>query len=395
MMKKALIIAMLVLALSAPALSSADVVKLDIQQVGKGVFVLTGRDVYGVQVLDVEVAYDAGALTNPVPLIDGGTLMEFNITRPGVLFISIYREIANSVIQITLNFDAPWDTGGRVHSASAVARKKTDRPIPPEFDIPSTSMGNEDASSDASDGGSAEAPPTASSVNEASGSIATGSGSHPVRSAAPKSDQRTESSSGSPGTAAPLSPSAQAPTEQAAVVMREENIESVLERFKTFRGEKSLGSFSALFGNKNSVRVKQEPAVAISDGRSMVFVRIEMPQDVAHPIGIALSDARLLSKESGDKKILITVLPREGTWDPRLVIISGQHMIDYPLVVAPPVALAEGLRADTFLEALQAYILNQPPALQREETRYISEYIFTANYLAGRERKARSINSQY
>jgi hypothetical protein len=64
-------------------------------------------------------------------------------------------------------------------------------------------------------------------------------------------------------------------------------------------------------------------------------------------------------------------------------------MIDCPLVVAPPVNLARNINEDNFIGSLHAYIIDQATALHRQNKTYLSEYIFTANYLAAMGRKAR------
>jgi hypothetical protein len=158
---------------------------------------------------------------------------------------------------------------------------------------------------------------------------------------------------------------------------------SVLERFRNFRGEKNLNAFVALFAQCDDDRTVQAPAIAISDGKTPVTIRMAVEPEGMHPVGIALSSARLISKETNEKGIVITVLPNEGTWDTRLVVVTGRETLDYPLVVAPLVDFAGSVNENNFHDALQAYIINQPPALRRENKQYLSEYIFTANYLAG------------
>jgi hypothetical protein len=117
--------------------------------------------------------------------------------------------------------------------------------------------------------------------------------------------------------------------------------------------------------------------------------------DGAHSTGIALSDATLLSKEAREKDIVVTVLPSEGTWDARLVIVAGGEILDYPIVVAPPVDLIGVVNENNFLEALQVYITGRSPALRRKNKIYLSEYIFTANYLADLNRRARLFVPEY
>lgn len=325
-MKKNLYLLGLLLAISCPALSFADPVRMNIQPNGSGSFVLTGVNADGVQSLDVEVDYDPGQLSNPAVLpIIGGDLMYTNADSPGKLYISVNRRVAHGVLQIPLYFDAMSDTPGGIKSVSAVVRSRT-----------ATSGGNEDESA---------------------------------------------------GAASPARPVGKTLAGEMAFLMREER--NVLERFKQFKGEKTLDSFVALFGRSDGDKIVQDPAIAISDGKTPVTIRMEVQPEGLRSAGIALADATLISKETNEKGMVITVLPREGTWNARLVMVAGQEILDYPLVVAPPVNVTGISDANNFLDALQAYITNQSSTLKREEKIYITEYIFTANYLADKLRKAR------
>jgi hypothetical protein len=170
---------------------------------------------------------------------------------------------------------------------------------------------------------------------------------------------------------------------------------NVLQRFKQFNGKKGLRSFAALFGRSDGYRVVQEPPIAISDGKTPVTIKMEMQPEGLRTAGIALADVTLISNEANGKGIVITVLPSEGTWDARLVIVAGQDILGYPLVVAPPVNLAEGITESNFIDALDAYISNQSSTFRRADRLYISEYIFTANYLADMLKKARLLVPQH
>jgi hypothetical protein len=384
-MRKGLHILALLLAMSIPALSFADAVRMSIQPNGKGSFFLTGENVIGVQALDVDIDYDSSQLENPYVMINGGDLKQVKADSPGKLFLSVFRPIADPLLQIILNFDTRSDADGGIYHISAITRSTARWPAEPDADASPSPGGAEDEPADG--------PADASSKTRA--------GETAQENLAPKVNPAVvpDRNKGGDAPSAPTGPASspgadkKVHTDEMTVLTRE--AKSVLQRFKQFKGEKSLNSFVGLFWRSDGDRFVQEPAIAISDGKTPVTIRMEVEREGMHPVGIALSDARLISKETGEKGIVITVLPSEGTWDARLVIVAGQEILDYPLVVAPPVNLARGINAHNFLDAMQAYINNQSPVLQREDNMYISEYIFTANYLAGRDRMKRSFVSQY
>jgi hypothetical protein len=57
-------------------------------------------------------------------------------------------------------------------------------------------------------------------------------------------------------------------------------------------------------------------------------------------------------------------------------------MIDFPLVFAPLIKIANGINEKDFLVALNNYLSDQAAMHQGTSEPYRDEYIFTANYLA-------------
>jgi hypothetical protein len=365
--------------MSCPALSFADPVRMSIQPNGKGSFFLTGENVIGVQALDIEIDYDSSLLENPYVMVQGGDLKLAKADSPGKLFVSIFRPVADPVLQIVLNFDVNADTPGGIHHISAIARSTAPWPAVPDPDSMSSSGGAEDEPADG--------PASASSKTRVGETAPEDLVPKVNPAVVPDRNKGTDRPSALTGAVSPEGADKKVHTGEMTVLLHEEK--NVLQRFKKFEGEKGLRSFAALFGRSDDERTVQEPAIAISDGKTPVLIRMKVQPEGMHPIGIALSDAKLISKETGEEDIVITVLPSDGTWDARLVIVTGREILDYPLVVAPPANLAGGINENNFLDALKAYINDQSPALQREDKIYLFEYIFTANYLAGLDRKAR------
>ncbi len=369
----------LLLALGYPQVSHADSVRMSIQPNGQGSFVMTGEDVIGVQALDVEIDYDSSMLSHPYVTIIGGDVSQIQDKVRGKLFLSIYRPLADPFLQIFVYFEeasADNATSGIYH-VSATVRSTTAWPSGPDADSPPSGPADEPAVAHE------DVTPRTETDNTVPGVTV------PKKNPAAAPD-------GTRGTDAPASATGAQSRANAGRLVREEKItllkreeKSVLERFKKYKGEQDLSSFIALFGLNEGERCRQEPAIAISDGKTPVTIWIDIRSDGTHSTGLALSDATLLSKEARERDIVITVLPSEGTWDARLVTFAGGEILDYPIVVAPPVDLIRVVNENNFLEALQVYINSRSSAVQRKNKMYLSEYIFTANYLADLNRRAR------
>lgn len=369
----------LLLVVSRPSLSPADSVRMSIQPNGPGSFVLTGENVIGVQDLDIEIDYDRNILVHPNVMAIGGDIRQIKQNVPGTVFLSIFRPVADPLLQIFVNFEeaGAGDSTKGIYHVSASVRNTTAWPSEPD----ANSLGGQTDEP--------VVPEDVSSPAQAGNTVPNAMAPNNNSAAAPEGTRRTNAPVSVPGASSPANAGRQVQIEKITLLTREEK--SILQRFKKFKGEDDLSSFVALFRLSQGERCKQEPAIAISDGKTPVTILIDVQSDGTHSTGIALSEATLISKEAREKDIVITVLPNEGTWDVRLVTFAGGEILDYPIVVAPPVDLIGVVDENNFLEALQAYLNGRSSALKRKNEMYLSEYIFTANYLADLDRRARSV----
>jgi hypothetical protein len=78
----------------------------------------------------------------------------------------------------------------------------------------------------------------------------------------------------------------------------------------------------------------------------------------------------------------ITVTPAKNTVEAGLTIVAGTELIEIPFVVAPPIALSDGIDEKSFPAALGAYVSRRDDAEKGVYDPALQEYIFTANYLA-------------
>jgi hypothetical protein len=374
-MRKGLSILVLLLALACPGLSFADPVRLVLEPNGKGSFTMTGKNVVGVQALDVEIDYDSSLLENPLSQIVGGELKQVMADAPGKLLISVFRPVTDAILKIILSFDTKSDTEGGINHVfvTAITRstaKRTPEPDPDPF------------SSGVADNISADRTPDASSTtrtNEGAPQDLVPKVNPAVVALA--GNDGTDAPSTQPGAAPPASVGKNIPHGELAALMREEH--SVLERFRKFKGQNGLKAFTAFFEREDENRIVQEPAVALSDGKTPVTLKIKLRQKTANSPDVALFDASLVAVHKLDETtILITVLPSKGTWCAGLALTTGMETVECPLVVAPPVKISGSVNEKNFLAALDKYIVDQALSHGEDNKSYLYKYIFTANYLA-------------
>ncbi len=163
---------------------------------------------------------------------------------------------------------------------------------------------------------------------------------------------------------------------------------SVVDRFKTYRGDKSLPIMAALFSKEISKFIRQGPTAALSDGKSGIRIVINLPSQNANSPNFALENATILSvkKDKGEsRRWIIEAMPEVSTWKATMSIIAGKDSFEYPLTVSPP--LDSSIRTD---QAGWELFLKEPssPGKQKCDFNndgvcdYIDEFIFVANHLA-------------
>ncbi len=292
---------------------------------GDGAFFLEGDNVIGVEAVDVMIDYDTNSLANPRATANGGTLTNVYADTPGTLLVSVFRENPDAAFELDLRFEKKGDLPGVINHVTATVRDTTGKSFP----VPAMTY----------------SPP--SPANE------------------PGSDSATRVPAAT------------------KMISFDEREKSVLQRFKEFTGEKGLKAFAALFERNDGERIVQEPAIALSDGKTPVVIKLDLRSVPDHSPDIALLDAKLVSmQKAGEKSWVIRVLPSEGAWEARLVLGTGKEIIDFPLVVAPLVEITNGIDEKNFLAALNNYLFDQAAMHNGQSEPCRDEYIFTANYLA-------------
>lgn len=385
-----------------------------------GTYIITGTGLEKIAALDFTVVYDITTARNPTVMkgefVPADASFFANTAIPGELRIMVIRnrEIAGSGILATISFEKAGSMAPRVlsftshpisvtaspldASARATAPPATEQAEPqvrqpekaeaevtpvrtPERTVQAvpapvqgaTALGSVVMPDDRSE---PEKEPIARKEGQA---VPSGSTEQPLRPVPPAPEIRPAPA---PSPSAPPSPP---PAPPQKVVYR-----SVLDRMKEYKGERSPAALTALFTPAPDQKIRQEPAVAVSDGERSVTLRAVLPLTLKETPSFSLRSANMVSLDQAeDGSWIIVIVPRKNTLDARITISFDGSTMVYPLVVAPPVDPAL-LTQNGSPEAAFSAFLKQ--AATGREPRFdlngdgkfdvVDDYIFTAQYLA-------------
>jgi len=166
------------------------------------------------------------------------------------------------------------------------------------------------------------------------------------------------------------------------------SLDSVAERFRTYKGPRTLKGFSVLFDDKKNraAGVVQIPKIAVSDGKKIVTVKITLPAGSAVP-SFSLKGANLKGlKNSSDKSLELEVVPQKGKSDVRLSLVMTKDMAEIPLLVVPQVPMDIIGLSDQAVENLlsKADSKNKVPVYDLNsdgKQDYLDDYILVAHWL--------------
>lgn len=166
---------------------------------------------------------------------------------------------------------------------------------------------------------------------------------------------------------------------------------SVLKNFHKYKGERSVKAFIALFDQEPLIGFRQDPPIALSDGKAMVKISfIAMPSGNATP-EVKLKGATLISlkKDPDNTNTWIAeVRPDKGTCTATLTVPQGTITMVFPIVVALKAVAEPGkpdmLTKEQFEMFLRDRSMAQKPQYDMNgdgKIDYLDDYIVTANYL--------------
>jgi hypothetical protein len=178
-------------------------------------------------------------------------------------------------------------------------------------------------------------------------------------------------------------------------------VESVLERFRLFQGEKTVGSLAALFKRDGAVSFSQSPAIAIADGKSSVRLAISGVTGDKAP-NFTFHAARFVSlSHTGVGAWEVEVTPEPGAVQAGVTMFMNGTQQEFPLTVTPKVDLVvtkgAGVGESDFLFFLKERGTTSAPKfdLNGDGRRdYLDDYIFTANYLLQLDEKEKQKTAQ-
>ena len=205
----------------------------------------------------------------------------------------------------------------------------------------------------------------------------------------PRSDQQVATRDSSSAPEATQEPKTKAPEKKL------ESQQSVLDRFRDYKGESTPKNLIALFDRDEKSGVRQEPPVLLADGKASLKIVISNVSG-AHAPNFALKKARLVSlKRDADNAWVVEARPEKGAYNGSLTMLLDDSMVELPLVVAPKIDIdlvkSGKITEDGFKRFLKERGTAKAPKydLNGDGRRdYVDDYIFTVNYLAAQDTKA-------
>jgi hypothetical protein len=386
-----------------------------------GVFSILGTGIEGASAIELAVSYDTTTLANPRvvegPLI-AGAMTATNSAVPGTVRLVIIRisPISGSGVIATLTFDRTGPSPGRISALTARLANANGAPLLAQVLI--TNPPN--AVADASAASQTQNAPAGSEVLQTNaGSLGTPApllrtaiaaaqpaapeelngtldALHPGERDAQPAAKDTAPASGIDQVA--KARTAESPTTKddnpAPEKTQTKNIftqKSVLERFREYQGERTADTFVSLFDQENLIGCRQDPPVAISDGKTVVKVTFISPPGNITSSDVAVRGAKLLSLRrdpDNSNTWIVKLVPEKDGYQASIAVLQGALKMVYPLTIAPMVNVdfsqsGKVTKAD-FNRYLTKYKTAKPfsPDFTGDgKWDYRDDYILTANYL--------------
>jgi hypothetical protein len=173
--------------------------------------------------------------------------------------------------------------------------------------------------------------------------------------------------------------------------------DTVLERFRTYTGPRTREAFAELFSLRADSVVRQQPPIALSDGKTAVMIAVKVVSADGTAPNFAVEGAKLLSLESTQQdEWLIKVLPPPGALHVSLLVINGPETNSFPLTVSPSLPQKFNASSEAFASYLDAADMAGPQYDVNGDGRrdYIDDYIYTANFLSSERESGRSLEAR-
>jgi hypothetical protein len=406
-----LFVTLCIIAISMP-LSAFAMSTVTISSDGPGVFLLQGMGIEGASALEINILYDANTLANPRvvegPLISG-SMTAINQNIPGMVRMVIVRlsPIQGSGIIATLSFDRKGLSPGIITSMNvrlaningsplAAAAQITNSPNVANAQDQNITTGATTSALAGTPGTTSDAyviPSTVIIAGQPSGAeagtkTADATLASKVIEGQPAVTDSVGSSVHEPAAPPKKNDHADGADDQKAPRVAKKPIytqQSVLDRFKEYRGERTISSLVSLFENESMIGCRQEPPVSISDGRSSLRVVFVTTPGANPASDMAVMGARLISlkKDTDNTNTWIAELvPEKGTFRASLAVTQGGLKMIIPLTVTPKIKTYHARPRSWTAADFEYYLKRHRADLNNDGKRdYIDDYVFTANYL--------------
>lgn len=176
----------------------------------------------------------------------------------------------------------------------------------------------------------------------------------------------------------------QAETEKSAAAQR---TRGVLDRFREFRGPKTLAGFRSLFEDVDPC-CRQLPPILVADGKKTVRLLLNGMEAAATPPRLSATGGKVLSVERGGdgEQWTVVVQPDPSAWEVRIGGSFANAVVDFPVTVVPPIDVSPATLAritdGSFAASLKAFVDRSQEG--EDYPLWVKEYLFTANLLAAR-----------
>lgn len=380
---------------------------------GNGIFIIQGNQMDGVAGMDLNVVYDTLSLASPSVTqgsLISGAMFAANTNNPGSIRIAVVstKTFSGNGQIATVSFASHTGAGKVTVTTSMIDANRApvtgggsstafDSQTPAtETTASTTATTSTNTANTATTNTTTTGTTTGTTTTgTTSGSMQTSLGTVSMPSdAQAKSDAKTADTTGvSAQTAAPAAAKPPEPPAEEKTVPEPTKPETVkitsykgtLEYFRTYEGEKSPAILTALFNKKIAPAIRQEPAVALSDGKKTVKIVAEIKNAGNKSPNFALNGAKLISLNKDDASLawIVEALPQTNTMQASLTILNNSDIIEYPLTLAPPVESVSPDEADFVIFISDSGTASPKRDLNGDGKHdYLDDYIYTANYLA-------------
>ena len=365
---------------------------------GGGVYSLQGVGLVNAAGIDVTITYDSSTLSNPQVVRGGlvsGAMLAVNPNSPGVIRIAAVKNgsIEGTGVLATISFSTVGGSSGKILSMGASIIDSNGSQIGVQtqvlnpvsgYDSQDTSAASGYSSSVSGGSGLQYLGPAAATLSSESGLPA----KH--ESTSDNNSRQTETPSNKyKGMETTVDVEKESDTSTTnSNSGKDVSYKSILAYFSEYSGERNFKAFKDLFNKGSMPGIRQKPQVALSDGKTIVEVKICLPSGGEGVPYFSVKKAKFISQKMMGRSWVIKVLPDRNTYDSSIYVLDNGVTIVIPLVVAPPMNV-DISNIDAAIEC-EASSSDKKSGKSRNSRinkksigtlNYLKDYILTANYI--------------